>query len=87
MPQERTVLVSEVRMGPQYHPTRLDTDPTAVAWVNYYRECIRNGVKLDPIIVDARLFIVDGHHRWRAHVLENVKTIRVIVSATGGWPV
>lgn len=75
----RTVPVSEVRIGPQYHPTRLWTDPKAIAWVEHYRRLIREGVEIKPIIVDARLFIVDGHHRWYAHVLEKCNTIRIIV--------
>jgi hypothetical protein len=79
----RTVPLADVRIGPQYHPTRLWTDSAALIWVEYYRGQIRNGKELEPITVDARMFIVDGHHRWYAHVLEKCETIRVIVSSTG----
>jgi len=78
----RTVLLSEVRPGPQYEPSRLWRDPKAIIWVEHYRRLIRAGKEVAPIIVDARIFIVDGHHRWYAHVLEKCETIRIIVSPT-----
>jgi ParB-like chromosome segregation protein Spo0J len=80
------ICVTDIRIGPQYHPTRLSTDPKAAEWVEHYRRQIRAGVVLKPIIVDARLFIVDGHHRWMAHKLEKCSTIRAIVSSTGRPP-
>ena len=83
----RTVMLSQVHPGPQYHVPRLWMETHALQWVEHYCGKLRVGEKLDPIIIDARFFIVDGHHRWRAHVLENKLTIRVIVSPTGGWPV
>jgi hypothetical protein len=82
----RIVMVSQVHPGSQYHVPRLWTDTTALQWVEHYREKLRAAETLDPIIIDARFFIVDGHHRWRAHVLENKLTIKVAVSPTGGWP-
>jgi ParB-like chromosome segregation protein Spo0J len=82
-----TIPVSTIRPGPQYFLPRLDRDQVARDWIAHYREQIRSGVVLDPIVLDARKFIVDGHHRWRAHVLEKKETIRVIVSPTGGWPI
>ena len=71
--------LADVRPGPQYHVPRLSTDPYAVRWVEYYREQIRAGRELEPIRIDARFFIIDGHHRWRAHVLEKQEKIRVVV--------
>ena len=71
--------IEAVRLGPQYHPTRLWTDPKAVEWVEHYRKQLRAGIVLAPIRLDPRLFIVDGHHRWYACKLEKHSTIRAIV--------
>jgi hypothetical protein len=86
MTQGRDIPVTAVRLGPQYHPTRLWTDPKAIAWVEHYRKLIRAGAVLDPIVVDPRFFIIDGHHRWYACKLEKRSTIRVIISSTGRPP-
>ena len=68
--------VEDIRIGAQYHPTRLWTDPVAMKWVEHYRRQIRAGKVLDPIILDPRLFIVDGHRRW-ASSLVRVQTGKV----------
>ena len=78
--------VEDIRIGAQYHPTRLWTDPVAMKLVEHYRRQIRAGKVLDPIILDPRLFIVDGHHRWYACKLEKCSTIRAIISSTGRPP-
>lgn len=83
MTQGRDIPITSVRLGPQYHPTRLWTDPKAIAWVEHYRKLLRAGVVLDPIVVDPRLFIIDGHHRWYACKLEKRSTISAVISSTG----
>lgn len=62
----RTVMLSQVHPGPQYHVPRLWMETHALQWVEHYCGKLRVGEKLDPIIIDARFFIVDGHRRWRA---------------------
>lgn len=66
--------IDNLRPGPQYHVPRLDL-PEAREWVEHYRVMIRRGLYIPPITIDKRGFIVDGHHRWRAHVLEGKQEI------------
>jgi ParB-like chromosome segregation protein Spo0J len=77
----QNIPIEDVRLGPQYHPTRLWTDPKAIKWVEHYRAQIRAGVVLAPIKLDPRFFIVDGHHRWYACKLEKCSTIRAIIKS------
>jgi hypothetical protein len=82
-PLAQDIPLTDVRTGPQYYPPRLWEDPKAMEWVEHYREQIRAGVVLDPIILDNRFFIVDGHHRWYACKLEKCSTIRAIIKTAG----
>ena len=69
--------LAEIRPGPQYYVERLWRDPKAVEWVEFYRQAIRDGRKIKPILLQRNGFIVDGHHRWRAYTLEGVETVPV----------
>jgi hypothetical protein len=61
--------VSSIRPGPQYWMGRLEYGE-GKEWVDHYRVMIRCGLYIPPIKIDQRHFIVDGHHRYQAHVLE-----------------
>lgn len=63
-----TVLVAVADL----RPTNEHQDPTVI---ERYRRMIRAGISFAPIFITRDKAIVDGHHRWRACVLEGVKFI------------
>jgi hypothetical protein len=47
--------------------------PTDPALVNKYRELIKSGAPITPILIDTNNLIWDGHHRYEAYKAEGIK--------------
>ena len=77
--------LAAIRPDPRYRFSQLETGGGKIR-VNAHRAAIRDGKTPEPIEVDASGMIVNGHHRWRAHVLEGRETIAVTQPAPPAPP-
>jgi len=72
--EEKTIDIRLVKFDPVIYPRSTQSADE----IERYAELIRTGTELPPIKLDHRYRIVDGYHRWQAHLKHHLKTIRVI---------
>jgi hypothetical protein len=73
--KEMEIKCSEVRFVKELYPRLKPIDDV----VERYRDALES---LPPIIVARDSVLVDGYHRWQAHVREDVETIRPLSLGT-----
>ena len=72
--EQRTIDIKLIRFDPAIYPRFTQS----IEEINRYAELIKTGTPLPPIKVDYAYRIIDGYHRWQAHLKVGHQEVKVV---------